>query len=233
MLTRVLLASSTHLDLHDERMARSALESGAKQIRKKYVPLLIEHDFDRQIGILLNAKVAKLPDGEYGLFAVAGEFENASEKIAYKNGERNTVHERYEEELEGIVERVSLASVESLEATSSPRNLNIAELLAIHLDSTKVLDTGEVYKIKRYIASAGDLEIHVYPKDHPNENPGHFHIISKQRNIDTRFNIETLKHQSNKKGSLTNNDLKKIINFFETHPAALKLLREEHHRINA
>lgn len=233
MLTRVILASSTHLDLHQERMARSALENGARQIRKNYVPLLIEHDFDRQIGVLLNAKVAKLPDGEYGLFAVAGEFENASEKITYKNGERNTVHGRYEQELEGIEERVSLPSAGSLEATPSPRNLNIAEQLAIHLDSTKVLDTGEVYKINRHIASAGDLEIHVFPKDHPNENPGHFHIISKQRKINARFNIETLKHLSNKKGSLTNNDLKKITNFFETHPAALKLLREEHHRLNA
>jgi len=133
MLTRVILASSTHLDLHHERMARSALESGARQIRKKYVPLLIEHDFDRQIGVLLNAKVAKLPDGEYGLFAVAGEFENANERITYKNGERNTVHERYVEELEGIEDRVSLSPAESLEVTPAPRNLNIAEQLAIHL----------------------------------------------------------------------------------------------------
>ena len=214
-------------------MARSALESGARQIRKKYVPFLIEHDFDRQIGVLLNAKVAKLPDGEYGLFAVAGEFENEVERIAYKNGERNTVHKKYAEELEGIEERVSLTSAESPEATPAPRNLNVAEQLAIHLDSTKVLDTGEVYKVKRYIASTGDLEIHVYPKDHPNENPGHFHIISKQRKIDARFNIDTLALLSHKNGSFTNSDLKKITNFFETHPDALKSLREEHHRLNA
>jgi hypothetical protein len=214
-------------------MARSALENSARQIRKKYVPLLIEHDFDRQVGVLLNAKVAKLPDGEYGLFAVAGEFENEGEKIAYKSGERNTVHKKYSEELKGIEATVSLTSAESLEATPAPRNLNIAEQLAIHLDSIKVLDTGEVYKIKRYIASAGDLEIHVYPKDHPNENPGHFHITSKQRKIDARFNIDTLKFLSNKKGSLTNNDLKKITNFFESHPAALKSLRKEYHRLNA
>lgn len=51
-------------------MARSALETGARQIRKKYVPLLIEHDFNRQIGVLLNAKVAKLPDGEFALLRI-------------------------------------------------------------------------------------------------------------------------------------------------------------------
>ena len=233
MLTRVILASSTHLDLHNERMARSVLENSARHIRKKYVPFLIEHDFDRQIGVLLDARVARLPDGEYGLFAVAGEFESFSERIAYKNGEKNTVHKQYAAELEGIEERVSLAPAESSEATPMPRNLNIAELLEIHLDSTKVLDTGEVYKIKRYIASTGDLEIHVYPKDHPNENPGHFHIVSKQRGIDARFNIETLQHLSNKKGSIKKDDLRKIKNFFETHASELKLLRDEHHRLNA
>jgi len=221
------------LDLHQERMARSALENGARQIRNKYVPFLIEHDFDRQIGVLLNAKVAKLPDGEFGLFAVAGEFENANERNKYKNGEKNTVHERYAEALEGIENRVSLSPAESMGVTPTIRNLNVAEQLANHLDSTKVLNTGEVYKIKRYIASVGDLGIHVYGKDHPNENPGHFHIVSKQRNIDARFNIETFEHLSDKKGSLTRSDLKKIANFFETHPAALKSLQEEHHRLNA
>lgn len=156
MLTRVILASSTHLDLYNERMARSALENGARQIQKKYVPHLIVHDFDRQIGVLLNAKVAKLPDGEYGLFAVVGEFESANEKITYKNGEGNTAHERYEEELKGIEEKISLTSTESLGTNRLRRNLNVAELLVIHLDATNVMDTGDVYKIKRYIASAGN-----------------------------------------------------------------------------
>lgn len=90
------------------------------------------------------------------------------------------------------------------------------------------MDTGDVYKIKRYIASTGVLEIHVYPKDYPNENSEHFHTTSKQRNIDTRFNIETLQHLSNKKCSLGNNGLKKITDFCETNPFAPKLLREEH-----
>ena len=230
MLTRVILASTTHLDLHNERMARGALESSARQIRERYVPFLIEHDFDRQIGVLLNAKVAKLPDGEYGLFAVVGEFENLSEKTAYKNGARNTVHEWYAEELEGIEGNFSLRSDENSCVSPAQRNQSVAELLAIHLDSTAITDSGEVYKIKRYIASVGDLVIHVYPKDH---KPEHFHVVSKQRRINARFDLQTLKHLSNKRGTIKNDDVKKIGNFFETHPDQLRTLRDEFRRLNA
>src|ERR1019366_6407020 len=109
MLTRVILAGTTHLDLHYQRMSRGALDDGVRQIQESYIPFLIDHDFNCQIGILLDAKVAKLQDGEHGLFAVAGIFEDPSEEVAYKNGEKNTVHERYEAELEGV--ETSLPSI--------------------------------------------------------------------------------------------------------------------------
>ena len=230
MLTDVILASTTHLDLHYERTSRDFLEDNAAELKKAYRPYLIDHDFDRQIGVILNAKVAVLPDGEHGLFLVVGIFEEASEKANYVIGADNVAHELYVDQLDGIEDSVILR--EGREVTPLERDLSLTELLAIHLDSTKVMDSGDVYKVKRYIASVGDLEVHVYAKDHPGEEPGHFHVKSMQRKIDARFNLETLECVSVKRGRLTADDSRKIANFFTTHPDQLVKLKAEHRRLN-
>jgi hypothetical protein len=230
MLTDVVLASTTHLDLHYERMSRDFLESSAASMKKVHRPYLIDHDFDRQIGVVLNARVAELPDGEHGLFLVVGLFDELGEKACYETGDDNLVHGLYDDLLDGIEEGVVLQ--EGREVTSLERELSLPELLAIHLDSTKVMKSGEVYKVKRYIVSVGDLSIHVYAKDHPGEKPGHFHVKSKQRKIDARFNLDTLECMNVKGGRLKADDPSKIVNFFTTHPEHLATLRDEHRRLN-
>ncbi|GAG28127.1 unnamed protein product, partial [marine sediment metagenome] len=58
----------------------------------------------------------------------------------------------------------------------------------------------------------------------------HFHVISKQRKINARFNIETLDYINMKEGIISPKDIKKIQNFFKTHPGPLKLLKDEYSR---
>ena len=58
-------------------MAKVALDMFAGQICNKYIPTLIEHDPNKQIGVLLYGKVAQLEDEEFALYIVSGIFENS------------------------------------------------------------------------------------------------------------------------------------------------------------
>jgi len=222
------IGSTTHLDRHNERMAKSALDGMADQIKEKYIPQLIEHDWNKHIGVLLYGEVFQLKDGEYALGIVTGLFENNEEKEKYKSGQPNIVWQDYKKYL-NINELINLSGGKTSDSVSKNGiPINIADLLEIHLDSTQVLPDGRIYKIKRFIAATGDLKIVVYPKDH---NPSHFHVISKQRGIDARFDINTLEFTSIKDGKIKKNDIKKIQDFFKTFPALLDKLRNEYKRL--
>ncbi len=229
------IASTTHIDRHNEQMAKSALDSIAKQIKEKFIPQQIEHDHSKCIGILLYGKVFQLQDGEYALGIVSGILENEEERVRFKTGKINNAWRDYKkyldiENLMHIHEKNSMSRKKQNKVSiSNKSSLNVADLLETHLNSTQVLPNGTVYKIKRFIAKTGDLKIEVYPNDH---YPPHFHIISKQRGINARFDIETLKYINTKQGKITPKDTKKIQNFFKTDPKILDFLRSEHLRLS-
>lgn len=225
------IASTTHLDLHNERMAKSALDDGALQIRSKYIPYLINHDFNKQIGVLLCGKVIQLEDGEFALYVVFGIFENESEKQNYRLGSPNTVWKKYKRYLDNPIKLSQKISRRKPQKplSNTKSDLSIADLLETHLDSTQILPDGRVYKIKRFIVATGDLRIEVYPKDH---RPKHFHVISKQRAINARFDLETLELIDTKSGKVKKDDIKKIQNLFETYPKARQKLESEYKRMN-
>ena len=224
------IASTTHIDRHNERMAKSALDDMAKQIKEKFIPQLIEHDPNQHIGVLLYGEVFRLKDGEYALGIVSGIFENKKEKERYKTGQPNDVWQNYKKYL-NIDELLNFnkQNHQTIQNKPSSQGLNIADLLERHLDSTQVLPDGTVYKIKKFIAATGDLSIEVYPKDH---YPQHFHVISKQREINARFDIKTLNLIDIKHGRIKQKDVKKIQNFFKTNPIILEKLKKEHARLN-
>lgn len=223
------IASTTHIDRHNERMVRSALDSMAEQIKERFIPQLIEHDPNQHIGVILYGEVFQLNDGEYALGIVSGLFENEEEKKSHKTGNPNKVWRDYKKYLD-IDELVKINEQNHQVAkTKKTKQVNIADLIETHLDSTQVLPDGTVYKIKRFIASTGDLKIEVYPKDH---EPEHFHVISKQRKINARFDIKTLDHINNKQGSISSSDIRKIQNFFDTHPGMLEFLKNEYARLS-
>lgn len=228
MQINIGIASTTHLDRHNERMAKSALDSMADQIKEKYIPQLIEHDWNRHIGVLLYGEVFQLKDGEYALGVVTGLFENENDKNEFKSGKPNKIWQNYKKYLD-IEELINLNDKNKIDLVKqNDIPISIADLLEVHIDSTQVLPDGRIYKIKRFIAATGDLRIEVYPKDH---QPSHFHVISKQRDIDARFDINTLELVSMKEGKIKENDIKKIQDFFKTSPTLLNQLRNEHSRM--
>jgi hypothetical protein len=228
MKITVGVASTTHIDLHNERLTKSALDGMADQIKHQYIPQLIEHDWNRCVGVLLYGEVFQLQDGENALGIVTGIFENKEEKNKFKPGKPNVVWQDYKKYLK-IEELISLSDKKKpdlVNQTNVP--INIAQLLENYLDSTHILPDGRVYRIKRFVAATGDLRIEFYPKDH---RPSHFHIISKQRGINARFDIHTLEPISIKEGKIKKDDIKKIQDFFRNSPAILAKLKNEHQRM--
>jgi hypothetical protein len=97
------------------------------------------------------------------------------------------------------------------------------------LDSSKIWEDGSVYRIKHLVASTQDLRIHVYAKDHW---PPHFHVVSRQRGINARFDLKTLEHISTKAGVIRPDDVKKIHAFLKQYPEVLVRLKDEYARLN-
>lgn len=225
------IASTTHVDYHRQRMAKSLLDQFAEKIRAEYIPLLVNHDFSQQIGVNLAARVVELADGEYALLVVSGIFDDASEAAMFQVGAENTAYREYESVLDDIADSVpALLAMASDDAppedVSQPQT--IADQLELHLDSTEIAPDGSVYLIKRRIVSVGGLEIHVYPQDH---EPPHFHVVSKQRKIDARFHIETLELISMKRGEIRQKETRQIQDFFQTHPDAWESLKTEYGKL--
>lgn len=227
------ITSTTHTDKHGDRLSKGALEDMARQINDKYIPKLIDHDWNRHVGAILYGEVFQLSDGEYALGTVSGVFESEAEFGKFKTKSKNTVWQDYKKyldvsELMMAIDNKATGKSKFQDDLNKQRPVrNVADLLETHLDSTKVLPDGTVYKIKRFIASTGDLKIEVYPKDH---YPAHFHVVSKQRKINARFDLKTLEFLNMKNGKISNGDIKKIQNFFRDHPEMLIRLEEEYSR---
>src|SRR3989344_8591948 len=215
------IASTTHVDYYNERMAKSVLDGFAYQIRTSFIPFLVDHDPNKQIGILLFGKVAQLDDGEFALYVACGIFENEEEANKHQNGQPNIVWGDYQHFLEHIEDAGSEIIPEERYKNLGNKidNLNLAQLLEKHLDSTKIRSDGAVYKVKFLVASTNDLQISVYPKDHA---PKHFHLTSKQRRINAKFDINTLELINTKNAKIRIGDIRKIQNFFELRPEILE-----------
>lgn len=226
------IASSTHVDRHGDRVDRSLLQDMARQINAQYVPLLIDHDFNRQVGVVLSAKLAELADGEYGLLVISGIFENREESESLKIGAPNTRWQDFEPQLREIGEQVAtLIPPGHADTTEDLKGLEgITARLQAYFDSTEIMPDGSIYLVKRHIASIGDMQIDVYPKDH---DPPHFHVASKQRRrgFDARFHIETLGLLSYKYGRMRDNDIRRVQEYFRSNPDDLKTLRNEYERL--
>lgn len=220
------IASTTHIDVYLERMTKEALNGMAQQINSKYIRQTVEHQPGLQIGIVLCGKIKQLSDGEFGLFAVFGIFDNESEYRKYPLGTPNIVWEKYVSLLNDV--STEIKELHQEDASTKDEIPSIATLLERHLDSTAIWEDGSVYKVKHLIARSKDLEFHVYPKDH---YPPHFHVTSKQRGIEARFHIDTLELVSIKNGNVRNSDAKKVRNFFETYPDKWKALKEAYARM--
>ena len=60
--------ATTHIDQHNERMTREALEDMARQIAEHYIPVMWNHDIRHPpLGRIISAEVVPLEDGKYAL----------------------------------------------------------------------------------------------------------------------------------------------------------------------
>jgi hypothetical protein len=74
------IVATTHIDRQNDKLALSALEGMAEQIKREYIPLLHEHD--PRIpphGRLISAQIEQLEDGEYALKCAVELFEPGDE----------------------------------------------------------------------------------------------------------------------------------------------------------
>lgn len=223
----IAVASTTHLDRHYERASKECLEDSANQINERFIKSTINHDPNLEIGVILAGKVLPMSDGEWALAIVVGLWA-CEDDLKYKWGETNTVYEQYLPLLDELPLPLPVRGTKVEDTVKKPENL--ADYLEIHLDSTAVMPDGKVIKTKRWIASTGDLQIHIYPHDH---DPPHFHVISKQRGIDGRFSIHTFDLINDKRGQISSNDVKKVKNFFELRPDMKQKLLSEYERMKA
>jgi hypothetical protein len=78
MYRTTALMATTHLDLHHERLALSALEGMADQIRRNYIRVMWNHDIRfPPLGRVVSASIVSRPDGEFGLETEGEHWESA------------------------------------------------------------------------------------------------------------------------------------------------------------
>jgi hypothetical protein len=94
------IASTTHIDQHNDQLTKSTLDNMAEQINEKFIPQLIEHDWDRHVGVILYGEVFQLDDGAYALGVVSGIFENEEEKTKCAPDTPNIFSNDYKEYLD-------------------------------------------------------------------------------------------------------------------------------------
>jgi hypothetical protein len=223
------ILSSTHVDAHQQRVAKELLDQFAERLNSQYVALLVEHDSGQLSGIHLAARVAEMVDGEYALLGVSGLFDEDGEAGRFPVGATNVAASGYDAILDDLVEQLAsmlLPEEASAEEFAYPDTLE--GQLAFYLDSTSVAPDGSVYLIKRRVTMVGNLEIRVYPKDH---EPPHFHVHSESRNIDARFHVETLEFLSANYWRLAPKEVKQVQDFFRKNPAAHAALKAEYDRL--
>ena len=199
------------------------------RIRSVYIPLLVDHDFRQLIGVVLNSRVIDLGDGEYALLALSGVFDDDREASQFPRETANSVWHDFEadmDELEVAVRREY--QPEKLEPREEAGTLGLAERLGIFLDTTEIAPDGSVYLVKRQVVSLGDLTVEVYA-DH---EPPHFHVVSKQRDMNARFRLDTLEQYEMKSGQIRSGDVKRVQEYFINNSDEYERLKRMHRQMN-
>jgi hypothetical protein len=109
------IMSTTHVDLHGDRIALSALESGVELIKHSYLPIWVEHDPRiPPIGRVARASIRELAEGEY---ALEGEIEifEPGDVFPAISGERSIPIHHYPPEVLQLASDYGLRATEDQE----------------------------------------------------------------------------------------------------------------------
>jgi hypothetical protein len=205
----------------------------AIQVNTKYIPQLIEHDWNRQVWVVLYAEVFQLNDWEYALWSVIGLFTSEIERHKYKIWSENKEALNYKKylnitDLINLVDNNQKSRKETIQQKLEENNEHW-DLLRKYLNSTNVSPGGRVYKTKWHIWWFWSTSIVLYPKDH--DNPAHFHVISKQHNLNARFDLNTYEFISTKHWKITNKLKKQVKQFLLDNPKVVEKLKSEYNRM--
>lgn len=81
------ISATTHVDTNHCQLTKESLENAAKQHKKFYIPITIEHDPRiPPVGRVESAEVVELEDGEWGLEGTCAYFEEGDEDIPVTDG---------------------------------------------------------------------------------------------------------------------------------------------------
>ena len=220
------IASTTHLDLHGEQIARRQLLDFEKTIAAKYIRYQYNHnDMGPKLGVIASAKLFDLPDGEAAAGVIIVEYTNDKTWEEFQIGAPNTSFEKFQKgiKVELLVELDRLNMLSYV-----PPKLTLPDKLESFFQS-HILDSNGAVRTNKYLVTEfGKFTVEVYPKDH---RPAHCHIISAQRGINARFTLEPFELMNMKQGKITGKDKKIIMRFFTTHPDELESLRVEARRL--
>jgi len=91
--------STTHVDRHNERMTRQALEDAARQVSEHYIPVMWNHDIRYPpLGRVISAEVVPLEDGEFALETMAELWEEGDPPDRLRGDGRRTLRLRTDED---------------------------------------------------------------------------------------------------------------------------------------
>jgi hypothetical protein len=215
------IGATTHVDLHGERFAPEAIDVFVESISKQYYPFLLDHQADKPVGALVSAKKFGFSDGEFGVALLIVFYTSKHAAVSFPAGRTN---EQFGE-LQQLIDIDKLLKAHDHKIArleGSAPSLSPEEALEAYLSSHIVEEDGRVRVLKHFIAQYGDLKIEVYPADH---KPAHFHVVSKQRGINVRFDLASLEVISSKQGKLRSKEAELIRQFLKSNPTVLSNLR--------
>lgn len=220
------IASTTHLDLHGERIAKQQISDFEQTIATKYIGYQYNHNgAGPKLGVIVSAKLFDLSDGEAAIGIIIVEYTDNRISKELQIGAPNTLFEKFQKAI--IVDLlVELDKLNML--IYVPPKLTLEDKLESFFQSHIIDSSGRIRTNKYFVTEFGKFTVEVYPKDH---RPAHCHIISTQRRINARFTLEPFGLMNMKQGKITGKDKKIIMRFFSTHPDELENLQIEARRL--
>jgi hypothetical protein len=217
----IVIASTTHKDLHGMRMAKQVLDGFEQAVRQKYYPLQFNHDDDApRLGVMVSAKVFTLPDGETALGAAIIKHSSPELAALYPAGAANTVFDKFlpAVDIQALLIGHQIKMMRYVEV-----KLTLEDQLEAFFQSHIVGPDGQIRTNKHLVTNIGSFQVVVWPEDH---RPAHFHLISKPRNIDVSFTIHPVERLKDNIGKISNKQIKLVKLFFSTHPDELLKLHQ-------
>lgn len=171
------IVSTTHVDAFGDKMTKGALDGIAEQINSKYIPQLIDHDWNQHVGVNLYAEVFQLDDTNYAFGVVIGFFENESEKTEFTSGAPNIRSNDFQKYFD--LKELQMLSANNEKTPQNENKLHIPnnnelKRILFRINSYSIMPDGTIYQIKELVDKWNGLKLYMYKE--PNHKRPHIHV---------------------------------------------------------